>query len=180
MDKINPDTLGLSIVVLLVALVCRMVGTYFAVCGGELTVREKIFMAFAWLPKATVQAALGPVFLDMVLKLADNEWDSMGGDKDKWIGMGTDILTLAVLSILITAPLGAVSILALGPKLLTKDATEEEADEDEKPKPVDIDMAICQSYERDMVEQEGKPNSVVDREMLEQEGTGNDLRRQGL
>ena len=140
MDKINPDTLGLSIVVLLVALVCRMVGTYFAVCGGELTVREKIFMAFAWLPKATVQAALGPVFLDMVLKLADNEWDSMGGDKDKWIGMGTDILTLAVLSILITAPLGAVSILALGPKLLTKDATEEEADEDEKPKPVDIDI----------------------------------------
>ena len=35
--------------------------------------------------------------------------------------MGEQILTLAVLSILITAPLGAISILALGPKLLTSD-----------------------------------------------------------
>ena len=35
--------------------------------------------------------------------------------------MGGEILTLAVLSILITAPLGAVSILALGPKLLEQD-----------------------------------------------------------
>ena len=35
--------------------------------------------------------------------------------------MGNNILTLAVLSILITAPLGAISILALGPKLLEQD-----------------------------------------------------------
>ena len=129
-DKINPDTLGLSIVVLVVALVFRMVGTYFAVCGGELTVKEKIFMAFAWLPKATVQAALGPVFLDMVLKMTIDDWEVLG-DKDHWLGMGNDILTLAVLSILITAPLGAVSILALGPKLLTKDVPEEGEDKQE-------------------------------------------------
>ena len=43
--------------------------------------------------------------------------------------MGNDILTLAVLSILITAPLGAVSILALGPKLLSRDAPEGEEKE---------------------------------------------------
>ena len=36
-----------------------MVGTFFAVTCGNLTTKEKIFMAFAWLPKATVQAALG-------------------------------------------------------------------------------------------------------------------------
>ena len=125
-DKINPDTLGLSIVVLVVALLFRMVGTYFAVCGGELTVREKIFMAFAWLPKATVQAALGPVFLDMVLKLDDGDWEALSADKDTWNVMGNDILTLAVLSILITAPIGAVSILALGPKLLSRDTPEVE------------------------------------------------------
>ena len=131
-DKINPDTLGLSIVVLLVALLFRMVGTYFAVCGGELTMREKIFMAFAWLPKATVQAALGPVFLDMVLKLNDGDWETLSADKDEWNAMGNDILTLAVLSILITAPIGAVSILALGPKLLTRDAPEDEEGEQQK------------------------------------------------
>merc|ERR1712025_55753 len=123
-DKINPETLGLSIVVLLIALVVRMVGTYFAVCGGDLTVREKIFMAFAWLPKATVQAALGPIFLDNVHKTADEDW-SLLGDKEEWTQMGNGILTLAVLSILITAPLGAVCILGLGPKLLTSDDPEE-------------------------------------------------------
>ena len=41
--------------------------------------------------------------------------------RQNWIDMGNNILTLAVLSILITAPLGAVSILALGPKLLEQD-----------------------------------------------------------
>ena len=89
-------------------------------------------MAFAWLPKATVQAALGPIFLDMVLKLKDEDWQALG-NKDIWLGMGNDILTLAVLSILITAPLGAVSIIALGPKLLTRDAPEEKREEQEGP-----------------------------------------------
>lgn len=45
-----------------------MVGTYFAVSCGSLNNKEKIFMAFAWMPKATVQAALGPVFLDNCIK----------------------------------------------------------------------------------------------------------------
>ena len=126
-DKINPNTLGLSIVVLLLALIVRMVGTYFAVCGGELNKKEKIFMAFAWLPKATVQAALGPIFLDNVLKQPASQWGNDGalGDKEEWINMGNDILTLAVLSILITAPLGAVCILGLGPKLLATEKTDE-------------------------------------------------------
>merc|ERR1712117_268632 len=123
-DKINPNTLGLSIVVLLIALVVRMVGTYFAVTCGTLTTKEKIFMAFAWLPKATVQAALGPIFLDNVLKTADKDWEVLG-NKEEWTQMGNDILTLAVLSILITAPVGAVCILGLGPKLLTSDDPEE-------------------------------------------------------
>ena len=81
----------------------RMVGTYFAVSCGSLNTKEKIFMAFAWMPKATVQAALGPVFLDNCIKYG----------KDEWQPMGEEILTLAVLSILITAPLGAVCILGM-------------------------------------------------------------------
>ena len=66
-DKIDPTTLGYSLLVLFLALIIRMFATYVAVMGGELNVKEKIFMAFAWLPKATVQAALGPIFLSKVL-----------------------------------------------------------------------------------------------------------------
>ena len=122
-DKIDPKSLGLGVLVLLGALAIRMIGTFFAVSCGNLNTKEKIFMAFAWMPKATVQgrsgshpwfisillsAALGPVFLDNCIKYGKEEWKEMGGE----------ILTLAVLSILITAPVGAVCILALGPLLL--------------------------------------------------------------
>ena len=122
-DKIDLSTLGFGILVLVGALLIRMIGTYFAVSCGNLTSKEKVFMAFAWMPKATVQAALGPVFLDNAIKY---------GKKD-WVPMGGEVLTLAVLSILITAPLGAVSILALGPVLLDKqeDVKDENKEEEE-------------------------------------------------
>ena len=107
-NKIDPESLGLGVLVLVGALIIRMIGTFFAVSCGTLNTKEKIFMAFAWMPKATVQAALGPVFLDNVIKYGREEWLDMGGE----------ILTLAVLSILITAPLGSIAILALGPLLL--------------------------------------------------------------
>ena len=42
-------------VVLFTALLFRMIGVVFAVSGGNLNKKEKIFMAFAWLPKAAVQ-----------------------------------------------------------------------------------------------------------------------------
>ena len=57
-DKIDPATLGKGIGVLVLALGLRMVGTYFAVSCGNLNRKEKIFMAFAWLPKAAVQVSL--------------------------------------------------------------------------------------------------------------------------
>ena len=124
-----------------------MIGTYFAVMGGDLTVKEKIFMAFAWMPKATVQAALGPIFLDNVKKVNPELWDTQEnrdawvaagrnitefapiGVQEEWEKMGNDILTLAVMSILITAPLGAVCILGLGPKLLHSDHPDQSRDQ---------------------------------------------------
>lgn len=50
------------------------------------------------------------------------EWNHLG-DKEQWVEWGEDILTLAVMSILITAPLGAVLILATGVKFLEPDET---------------------------------------------------------
>jgi len=119
--KINPETLGYGIIVLVVSLAFRMVGTYFAVSGGNLNVKEKIFMSFAWMPKATVQAALGPLALSKAKNMGDTDF----------YPIGEQILTMAVLSILLTAPLGAVAIMGLGPKLLSMDL-----ENDDKKEPI--------------------------------------------
>merc|ERR1712198_155760 len=109
-----------SIGVLFLALIIRMFGTYVAVMGGDLNVKEKIFMAIAWLPKATVQAALGPLFLAKVMEfelekfeqLCDPDEYTIEECRGLWIKRGNDILTLA-----------ALSILGAGPRLLEQDKT---------------------------------------------------------
>ncbi len=68
--------------------------------GSNLNKKEKLFCVIAYIPKATVQAAMGAV------PLANG------------VGSGDIILAIAVLSILITAPLGAIAINLSGPRLL--------------------------------------------------------------
>ena len=80
--------------------------------GANLNIREKFFVGLAWLPKATVQAAIGPIALDMARHKNDEEL----------INNATLVLTIAVLSILITAPLGAICISLGGNKLLNRDS----------------------------------------------------------
>lgn len=73
-------------------LVFRMLGVAVSVAGTDLTVREKVFCMLAYTPKATVQAAIGAIPLSMGL------------------ACGNTVLTVAVVAILITAPLGAFLI----------------------------------------------------------------------
>lgn len=79
-----------------------------------------MFVSVAWLPKATVQAAIGGEVLDMAL--ANNA-------SDLHMSWGKDIVTLAVLAILVTAPIGAIGINIVGPRWLTKDSIEEDDSE---------------------------------------------------
>ena len=89
---------------LLLVLVFRMVGVFVSLLGTRLTLKEKIFSMVAYIPKATVQAAIGGIPLTMGLP-----WGNL-------------MLTIAVLSILITAPLGAFGIDFLYKKCLSKGA----------------------------------------------------------
>ena len=80
-------------------------------------------MAFAWMPKATVQAALGGVVLGIA-----NDAD-LGDD---FVLAGERIVILAFFSIVLTAPPGAVLTAFFGTKLLTKgEAPEEQLPETE-------------------------------------------------
>ncbi|GFR84750.1 mitochondrial sodium/hydrogen exchanger 9B2-like [Elysia marginata] len=107
-DSLDGDTVGLGVAVLAIGLCFRALVSYLAVLGTDLNLKERLFIPIAWLPKATVQAAIGAVALDRAKDV---------GDEDL-IKLGEQILMLAVLVILITAPIGAVGISLTGPRLL--------------------------------------------------------------
>lgn len=84
---------GLAVVALILGgLFFRAIGTWISVSGAGLSGKEKLFSVIAYLPKATVQAAIG------ALPLAAG------------VAAGNMILTAAVVAILIAAPLGAIGI----------------------------------------------------------------------
>lgn len=90
------------ILLVILALVFRMMGVAISLVKTKLNKKERLFCAVAYTPKATVQAALGTVPLVMGLSC------------------GEMVLTVAVISILITAPFGAICVDNLYKKLLSK------------------------------------------------------------
>ena len=95
---------GLSGGILIIAgLAARSVGTWISLVGSGLTPGEKLFAVVSYIPKATVQAAIGAIPLAAGLP---------GGEI---------ILAVAVLSILLTAPTGAIGIKILGERILVED-----------------------------------------------------------
>lgn len=95
------------VALLLIALVLlfRAAGVMVCVAGTRLRARERLFCVLAYMPKATVQAAIGGVPLALGL------------------GCGDIVLTVAVLAILFTAPLGALAVDATWKRLLDGPAT---------------------------------------------------------
>lgn len=95
-----------AVLMILVALVFRSIGVAICLLGTSMNWKERIFCMIAYLPKATVQAAIGSVPLAMGLPC------------------GQIVLSVAVLAILITAPLGALGIDLTCKRLLTKEGQE--------------------------------------------------------
>ena len=108
-DELEGGTVYLAIACLIVGIVIRFISTVLLGIGLKFNLKEKIFIAFACMTKATVQAALGPAVLDTI----DKE------DKQQ-VEYAETVLMICVLSILLTAPAGAIIISLAGPKLLTK------------------------------------------------------------
>ncbi|VDN12809.1 unnamed protein product [Dibothriocephalus latus] len=62
---------GLGIAAICSALGIRLIASFLAVTPSRLTYKERVFVALAWMPKATVQAAIGPLALDAARKTGD-------------------------------------------------------------------------------------------------------------
>lgn len=82
----------MPVVVLVGALVFRMIGVFVSLLFTTLNIKERLFSMISYIPKATVQASIGGIALV------------------EGLSVGPLVLTMAVLSILITAPLGAILI----------------------------------------------------------------------
>lgn len=93
---------GSALIVIIGALLFRMLGVFVCLFGTNLSKKERIFVMLAYTPKATVQAAIGGIPLSLGFACGDR------------------ILTVAVLAIVLTAPLGAFAIDLSYKKLLTK------------------------------------------------------------
>lgn len=91
-----------AILLLFVGLFFRGIGVYLCLLKTKFTFKEKLFCIFAYIPKATVQAAIGSIPLSLGL------------------ACGNIVLSVAVLAILISAPLGAILIDKSYPRLLKK------------------------------------------------------------
>ena len=94
---------GLKAVVLICgALIFRMTGVFVCLLGTDMNGKEKLFTMMAYTPKATVQAAIGGIPLTL------------------GFACGDVVLTVAVLAIVLTAPLGAFAIDSSYKKFLAK------------------------------------------------------------
>lgn len=91
-----------ALLLIILALVFRMFGVFICLLKTKLNKKEKLFAMIAYTPKATVQAAIGGIPLSLGLACGDT------------------VLTVAVLAIILTAPLGAFAIDLTYKKLLKK------------------------------------------------------------
>lgn len=91
-----------AVALILCVLAFRMFGVFLSMLKTQFNTKERIFTMVAYTPKATVQAAIGAMPLAMGL------------------ACGNTVLTVAVMSILITAPFGATAINMLYKKMLIK------------------------------------------------------------
>lgn len=93
----------IGIVIILIGLVFRSFGVFLATIGSGLNIKERVFCIISYLPKATVQAALGAVALE------------------RGLPFGKEILAYAVMAIILTAPIGLIGINIFGSKLLERE-----------------------------------------------------------
>lgn len=91
-----------ALLLIILALIFRMFGVFICLLKTKLNKKEKLFAMIAYTPKATVQAAIGGIPLSLGLACGDT------------------VLTVAVLAIILTAPLGAFAIDLTYKKLLKK------------------------------------------------------------
>lgn len=119
LNELDPSIVSYGIAIISAGVILRILATVGIAFGDNLNMKEKLFVALSWMAKAIVQAALGPVFLKRLEENPDATEEEI-----RW---AKTMSMICVLSIILTAPLGALLIAVTGTKLLTKTAPLQES-----------------------------------------------------
>ncbi len=92
---------------LIISLSIRSIGVLISLIGTDLSFKERVFCVIAYLPKATVQSAKAGIPLQM------------------GVAGGEIMQAIAILSVLITAPIGAIGIKISSSRFLSQDYSRE-------------------------------------------------------
>ncbi|XP_039751619.1 sodium/hydrogen exchanger 9B2-like isoform X2 [Pararge aegeria] len=120
LSALDPHVIAMGATCLVSCLLLRAIATFLVSFKCGLNSKEKIFIGLTWLAKATVQAALGPAALDLI----NNGQTAGTGGPTEEESYAKAILAVSVLSVVISAPLGAILIALTGPRLLSRDSND--------------------------------------------------------
>lgn len=125
-SKLSPQLVGMGIFLVILGLVGRSISLFFTLfLFPQWGVKEKLYSMVAWCPKATVQAALATAALDFItVQIKSGKFVATDPMVLQYLDNAMVILTTAILSIIMTAPLFAVLMLQLAPRLLDDDSNE--------------------------------------------------------
>ncbi|XP_030376682.1 sodium/hydrogen exchanger 9B1-like isoform X2 [Scaptodrosophila lebanonensis] len=119
-SALEGPVIGYGALLVVLGSLFRLVFAYLSTYGRNLSKKERAYITISGVPKATVQAALGPVALDMARAALE--------PNDAQLDLASNVLIISVLAIIFTAPLGAILMLRLAPLWLERQC-DENADE---------------------------------------------------
>merc|ERR1712178_102600 len=127
-SKLSPALVGMGVLLVVLGLVGRSITLFFTLfLFPQWGVKEKVYSMISWCPKATVQAALATAALDHITaQITKGVFVEGSAEVQQYTDNAMVILTTAILSIIMTAPLFAVLMLKMAPRLLDDDREEEE------------------------------------------------------
>merc|ERR1712100_535910 len=127
-SKLTASLVGTGVMLVILGLVGRSITLFFTLfLFPQWGVKEKLYSMVSWCPKATVQAALATAALDYItVQIKGGVFVATDPVVLQYLDNAMVILTTAILSIIMTAPLFAVLMLQFAPRLLDDDREEEE------------------------------------------------------
>jgi hypothetical protein len=112
------------VIITLCGVTLRAITAYVVTQGNRFSLKERFFVAMCWIPKATVQATISGLFLTQA-KTTKNA---------TYIQYGEDIQTIAIIAIMLCAPIGSILISCFGELILDKPEQKSLKDKEDKAK----------------------------------------------